>query len=220
MMPITGGWKPGGQRGVTLVELLVVLVIMTIVSTMILGVWFTLSRSYANTSESSQQRDDAQLAMERLTREIRDAQATTASDGAAISATNLGPYCVRINTSFNTSDADNPTTVPRLVQFRLQDGVLYRQTAGPDRVFGTSDDANTVMIRDVVNASTTTDLFTYYYYNGTGDLVHSSGTSALPANTLRVKAIKVTLLVDLNPGRSPEYMKLVNMVQPRNQRSF
>lgn len=219
-MSIARGHKPGGQRGVTLIELLVVLVIMSIVSTMVLGVWFTLSRSYASTSESSEQRDDAQFAMERLTREIRDAQGTTASDGDAISATNLGPYGLRINTSFNASDAMIPTTVPHLVQFRLQGGTLYRQTAGPDRVFGTSDDVDTVMIRHVVNASSSADLFTYYYYNGIGDLVHSSGTSNLPTNTLRIKAVKITLLVDLNPGRSPEYMRLVNTVQPRNQRNF
>ena len=42
----------------------------------------------------------------------------------------------------------------------------------------------------------------------------------MPTNTLRIKAIKITLLVDLQPGHSPEYMKIVNVVQLRNQRNF
>jgi Tfp pilus assembly protein PilW len=208
------------EQGTTLVELLVVIIIMSIVSVMILGTWFALSRSYANATESSEQRDDAQMAMERLTREIRDVQATTAVDGAAVSATDLGPYTLRINTSFNTSTADNPSSVPRLVQFNLSDGTLTRTLAGPDRKFGTTDDSEMVLAMHVVNAQSAASLFEYYYYNGVGDLVHSSGTTGVPSNTTRIKAVKITMLVDLRPGRSPEYMKLVNMVQPRNLRNF
>jgi prepilin-type N-terminal cleavage/methylation domain-containing protein len=210
------------QSGVTLVELLVVIIIMGIVSTMILGTWFALSKAYANATESAEQRDHAQMAMERLTRELRDAQAAppTALDPLAISSTDLGPSSVRFNTTFNMAADANPSTVPQLMRYRLVGETLVRQLAGDDRTFGTNDDRQEAVVEHVVNTANNTDLFQYYYYDGTGDLRRSTGTTDVPTNTLRIKAIKITLLVDLNPGDSPESMKIINVVQPRNQRNF
>lgn len=211
------------QRGVTLVELLVVLIVMSVISTMIVGTWFALAQGYSRESQSSEQRDFAQQAVERLTRELRDAQAAPSAltSPAAIVGTDLGPYEISFNTSFNTTTASNPTSVPRLVRYVLTDGTLYRDLAGPDRTFGTADDSRGILVEHVVNEGQGVDLFQYYYYDGTGRMVHSTGTSQVPSSlTNRIKAIKVTLLVDLQPGRSPEYMKIVNMVQLRNQRSF
>ena len=123
------------QSGVTLVELLVVIIIMGIVSTMILGTWFALSKAYANATESAEQRDDAQLAMERLTRELRDAQAAPAAalDPLAVSSIELGPSAVRFNTTFNMAADADPSTVPHLMRYRLVGETLYRELAGDDR---------------------------------------------------------------------------------------
>lgn len=213
------------QTGVTLVELLIVIVIMSVVSTMILGTWFALSRAYANATQSAKQRDHAQMAMERLTREIRDVQAVPptgmvpALDGLAISPGALGPESLRFNTTFNMAAAGDPSTEPRLVEYTLANGTLYRRLAGADRVFG-ADDPLQAVVEHVVNTPKGADLFQYYYYDGTGQLRRSTGTADLPSSTSRIKAIKVTLLIDLRPGHSPEYMKIVNVVQPRNQRNF
>jgi prepilin-type N-terminal cleavage/methylation domain-containing protein len=209
------------QSGVTLVELLVVIIIMGIVSTMILGTWFALSKAYAGATQSAEQRDNAQMAMERLTRELRDVQAAPAPalEGSAISPTELGPKSIRFNTTFNMAAATNPATVPQLVRYRLENGTLYRQLAGANRTFD-ANDPQQALVDHVVNAAHSADVFQYYYYDGTGDLQRSTGTTGVPTNTSRIKAIKITLLVDLQPGRSPEYMKIVNVVQPRNQRNF
>jgi prepilin-type N-terminal cleavage/methylation domain-containing protein len=199
------------QSGVTLVELLVVIVIMSVVSTMILGTWFALTKAYAGATQSAKQRDFAELAMERMVRELRDAQGLGASDGLAISPTDLGPYSIRLNTTFNLQAADDPATLPHAVHYWLSDGVLYRQVENGDA------DA---IVKNVVNEAVGVDLFQYYYYDGSGDLVHSTGDSNLPTSTRRIKAVKVAILVDLKPGQSPEYMKIVNLVQLRNQRNF
>jgi len=210
------------QSGVSLVELLVVIIIMAMVSTMILGTWFSLSRAYANATQSAEQRDHAQMAMERLTRELRDAQAAPSPslEGSAISHTGLGPTSIRFNTTFNMAAAATPSTVPHLMRYRLQGETLYRELAGDDREFDTTDDRQDVVVEHVVNTANGADLFQYYYYDGTGDLQRSTGTTGVPTNTIRIKAIKITLLVDVQPGHSPEYMKIVNVVQPRNQRNF
>jgi prepilin-type N-terminal cleavage/methylation domain-containing protein len=210
------------QSGVTLIELLVVMLIMAIVSTMILGTWFALSKAYANATQSAEQRDNAQMAMERLTRELRDAQAAPANvlDSSAISSGDLGPASVRFNTTFNMAAAADPATTPQLLRYRLVGESLYRELAGPDRRFDTADDQQYVVVDHVVNTAKNADLFEYYYYDGTGDLKRSTGTTDLPTNTTRIKAIKITLFADLQPGHPPEAMKIVNVVQLRNQRNF
>ena len=115
------------------------------------------------------------------------------------------------NTTFNVLAADDPATLPHAVHYWLADGVLYRQV---------EDGPADPIVKNVVNESEGVDLFQYYYYNGSGDLVHSTGDTNLPTNTRRIKAVKVAILVDLRPGHSPEYMKIVNLVQLRNQRNF
>jgi prepilin-type N-terminal cleavage/methylation domain-containing protein len=210
------------ESGVTLVELLVVIIIMSIVSTMILGTWFALSRAYASSAQSAKQRDHAQMAMSRLTRELRDVQAAPPAvlDSTAISSTGLGPTSIQFNTTFNMAGADVPATVPQLVRYSLEGETLFRELAGADRKFGTGDDRKEALVEHVVNTANNADLFQYYYYDGTGDLKRSTGVNNVPATTTRIKAIKISLLVDLQPGHSPEHMKIINVVQPRNQRNF
>src|SRR5665648_378378 len=104
------------------------------------------------------------MAMERLTREIRDVQAAPpiggvpALDGLAISPVNLGPNSLRFNTTFNMAAAGDPSTDPRLVEYTLENGTLYRRLAGADRVFG-ADDPLQAVVEHVVNAANGADLF-------------------------------------------------------------
>ena len=53
------------QSGMTLIELLVSMVIMGVLSAMILGSWFALSKAYSFTSRTNKQRDVANLAIAR-----------------------------------------------------------------------------------------------------------------------------------------------------------
>ena len=62
---------------------------------------------------------------------------------------------------------------------RLVDGTLYRQLAGANRQFDL-DDHKVPLVDHVVNAANNADLFQYYYYDGSGDLKRSTGTTGVP----------------------------------------
>jgi prepilin-type N-terminal cleavage/methylation domain-containing protein len=215
------------QSGVTLIELLVVMIIGVIVSGMLVATWINLQKSYAFTTRSDEQRDFARQAIQRMTAEVRDAQGV--QSGGAVPAAIIFAYPneIRFYSTYNTAGASTPTTTPQLTRFiyRVTDasvgeGVIYREFAGSDGLFGTADDKSAVLVKYVANARSNTDVFTYYAYDTTTTaLIHSSGTTTLiPAS--RVRNITITLHVDLNPGKAPNYMDISTNVMPRNVRPF
>lgn len=139
------------QRGLTLVELLVGMTIMSVISLMLLTAWFALGKSYSFTLSSSDARDYGRQAMSRLQREIRDAQKPQASyfGGSAAASDAIvyraRPYWIAFTTTFNKSGnstmawqnvtptpSATPThkavpTTPHLVVYRLyRDGEIWR----------------------------------------------------------------------------------------------
>jgi type II secretory pathway pseudopilin PulG len=209
----------------TFVELLVAMLIMGILTTMIIGSWVALTRAYSSTSKSNRQRDFATQAISRMAREIRDAQKIPSGTSAAF--VRAYPKEIRFYSTFNTSDADNPTTTPRLTRYILKEtdatthvGAIYREFPGPDKSFDTGDDLSYRVVGDVVNLRTGDDLFTYYAVDpATGNMYRSDGMATLvPAD--RVQTVGVLLQVDLNPGRSPNYMDIETTVEPRNVRDM
>ena len=131
------------QRGLTLIELLVGMIIMGIVSTMLLAGWFTLSESYSFSVHSADARDSGRQALARMQREIRDAQkppivgsTSSAADAIVLRAR---AYWIALSTTFNEpgnsamgwtgTPAPTPSpTKPHLVVYRL-----YRDKTGGSR---------------------------------------------------------------------------------------
>jgi prepilin-type N-terminal cleavage/methylation domain-containing protein len=214
------------QKGITLVELLVAMTIMVVLSTMIIGAWVTLTNAYSFSSRSDKQRDLARQAIDRMAREIRDAQEPIGTTSPAI---NLAyPNEIRFYSTFNTADAATPTAAPRLTRYvyKITDiangtGAVYREFPGPDGDFDLVDDNLSERIVDhVSNADHGKDVFTYWTYDlTTNDLVSSQGMGQL-ADPSRVVEVGITMLVDLNPGKAPNYMDISTRVQPRNVREF
>ena len=141
------------QRGVTLVELLIVMVIMGIVSTMILTTWFGLGRAYSYTSKSSKAREYARDSVARMTREIRDA--SLGPNGAAMFVQGAcGPDKITLYSFFNAPDAHKIGATPRLVQFYLDKGTgtMYRwaDTSPPIGSLDNNDRLN-VLTTNLVN---------------------------------------------------------------------
>lgn len=134
--------RPAGQqRGISLVELLVAMSIMSVITAMLLMGWFALSKSYGFSVHSADARDSGRQAMQRLQREVRDAEQPppTILDGSGAIIYRASPYSIAFSTTFN--DAGNssagwqttptPTAVPsspHLVVYRLykQDRELWR----------------------------------------------------------------------------------------------
>jgi prepilin-type N-terminal cleavage/methylation domain-containing protein len=214
-----------GRRGITLVELLVAMSIMLVLSTMIIVTWVALTDAYSFSSRSDRQRDFARQAIDRIAREIRDAQQPAGGTSPAFAY--AYPDEVQLYSTFNTADAANPAFAPRLTRFiyRVTDaahgvGAIYRELPGADGAFGGGDDVSQRLIDNVSNAGNGKDVFTYWSYDSaSGELVPSDGTTTL-VDSSRIVEVGITLLVDLNPGKAPNYMDLSTTVQPRNVREF
>lgn len=125
--------RRGGQAGLTLVELLVVMAILAVVGTMIIMGWWAATQSMAYTSDSAQARDDARFAIDRMTREIRDSQvpSSTYITNAGFSSTTPAivrarPMMIAVFTSFNVPGS-MPVVSPRLAIYCVYpDGDLWR----------------------------------------------------------------------------------------------
>jgi type II secretory pathway pseudopilin PulG len=208
----------------TLVELIVAMSIMLVISTMIVISWISLSKAYSFTSRNDRQRDVANVAIARMAREIRDAQQPAGStSGAFVKAY---PNEIDFYSTFNMAGNSDPTMTPRLTRFILREtdpvehvGAIYREIAGTGGSFAAADAVSTVLATDVVNPRQIgADLFTYSAISTTtGQMYQSSGMATLVPPS-RLQTVRILVLVDLNPGKSPNYMDISTTVEPRNVR--
>jgi len=81
-----------------------------------------------------------------------------------------------------------------------------------------------LVVRDVVNTDTSlatpVALFTYSgYFDDSGALTFQTDVRGKD-NRLNLLAVRIHLLIDLNPKRSPVFADLINTAQLRNQRQF
>ena len=77
-MPTQPICKRDSQAGLTLIEMLVSMIIMAVISTMLVGGWISLQRSYAFTRVTNTARATVRDALDRVSSEIRMAQPPTA----------------------------------------------------------------------------------------------------------------------------------------------
>ncbi|MEI6451224.1 MAG: prepilin-type N-terminal cleavage/methylation domain-containing protein, partial [Actinomycetes bacterium] len=222
------------QEGLTLVELVVGMVILGIVSTMLFTTWFSLSRSYAYSVNSSIARDDARQAISRMEREIRDAESSPITSTPAIIEAH--PYWICMFTTFNDPSSSTPATDPHLVAYRLYtDNTLWRfeDTDGSGTIGGivmepvsgaspnvgekTTGEGRMLLCGSVVNlVNPATPLFMYNYYSASGDLLSVDDVSSANNQTARIVAVQTHLRVDLSPTRSPVYTDFLVTATLRN----
>jgi prepilin-type N-terminal cleavage/methylation domain-containing protein len=222
------------QRGLTLIELLIGLIISGILSTMVLLGWFSMSSSYSYSIASNNARDSARQALSRMSREIRDAEAPATSVEAAL--VRCRPRWIELYTTFNEVGNDVATKAPHLVMYRLySDGELWRfEDLNNDGIGGVTDgdtylpteqaagEGATLLCSNLVNdkvpsMSNPTALFAYSSYLPTGKIDVQNNVISF-ADRSKVISVQIHLLVDLNPSHSPIYADLQTSAQIRNQR--
>lgn len=207
MTPRTRRARPG-QQGITLVELLIAMTIMTILSGMIVMAWISLQGSYAYSVQSADARGTARDTMARMRREIRDAMTQP--------STGLGPIVTADSNHIQIMSAFND------VGGNVQSvDYWYRATSSTTgnitRKRGSG--AEQIVAQNIVNVSSNTPLFKYSTVNAAGNVVPLS-TPVAAADVPMILTVELHILADVNPGHSPTYMDLVSTVQPRNQRQF
>lgn len=146
------------EDGVTLVELLVVLVIGSVVTGALVLTWFSLSDSYSFTTRSTEAADFARDAVARLSRELRDAEPL--GSGAAIVAAKNDE--ISFTTTFNEAGNDSRRVEPVLTRYYYEwdeargVGCLHRQR-------GVHDDVVVDHLLNPRGADGRADIFRYAY---------------------------------------------------------
>ena len=235
------------QAGVSLIELLVGMIIMSIITTMILITWFALQGSFSYSVASNVQREDARVALSRMQREIRDAESLPGVSTSQPALYRAHAYWIAFFTTFNKVGNTSADTEPRLVAYRLySDGSLWRfqDTGGDGYISGvaglrslndpapSTDDPSGYSLTEQTNGEGAQKVVgsAVNFTRSGGPLAilnylyyDSSGahTAAIVSDgTARAntRAVTTRLLVDLNPGHSPIYADLAVTSQLRNQR--
>jgi len=199
------------QAGLTLIEVLVVVVIGAIISGAILLTWFSLSDSYSFTTRSSEAQDFARDAVARMGRELRDAEPR----GGNLAIVYADNDEISFTTTFNERGNESRQVEPVLTRYYYvwdEDrdvGALHRER-------GTMD---VVVVDNLVNTRATdgtADIFRYAYVSTTsGYEPDAQSPEAEMYGTISM--VHVHLEVDLNPGRAPERMDVSTTVSLRNQ---
>jgi prepilin-type N-terminal cleavage/methylation domain-containing protein len=183
------------QDGLTLVELLVAMIIMTVISTMLVGGWISLQRSYAFTQTTNTARAAARDALDRIASELRAAQPPTSEVATPFYFALAAPYacgpnsCVFYSAYNNFAAADGaglaetgstprPGSSMRLTAIWLDASgtspqkTLYWQRDTNNNGTLDAGDRKAVLARNVVNGVYTgvaisKPIFTYYFRNPT-----------------------------------------------------
>jgi len=181
------------QAGLSMIELLVSMIIVTIVGTMLVAGWISLQRSFAFAQAKNTARATARDVLERMSSELRGAQPTSVSTtpfnfvqppGIPTMPTVGGPYACVFYSAYNYNPASSSDTVRldgtgvnklRLTALWLDTSALtaqktlywQRDTNGSDTL--DASDRTIILARNVVNTavSPTKNVFTYFFRDGT-----------------------------------------------------
>jgi len=219
-----------GQAGITLVELLVSMIILSIVTTLLIAGWISLQSSYASSVKSNNARAEVRDAVARMSREIRDAQPLALTTPAQSPFTLANPMEIDFYSAFNNPGTQADGTgigVLRLTRIRLDtSGSTPQKTLYWERDTDNNGtfDRVIVLARSVVNNSlpntnvtpntSYTAIFTYGYRDGSGNFT-TAGTIA-SADLAKIISVQIHLIVDVNLKHAPVYADLQTTVRPRN----
>lgn len=191
------------HKGMTLVEMLVVIALMTILSGMISSSVYYLYKYNAYSLAQAAEVDNARRALSRMTNDLREM--TYAEDGT-FPLVVKDPHLV----SFY-SDIDYDDSV-EYVEYELVSTTLYKRTynaIGNPPTYNLSDPDEEIILSEYVqNFLEATSTFKYYNANG----VELNASSLLTD----VRYVRTHVIVNVNPIQAPGEFVLRTSVAPRN----
>ena len=217
------------QAGVTLVELLVAMVIMTVITTMIIGGWVALQSSYAHSVNQNDARSSARYAIDFASGEIRGAQPQSVTTPPQAPFTVAQPMEIDYYSSHDqpgTAADGSGTANLRLTRIYLDTatGTLYWQRDTNGSGTWGSGDRKMVLASGVLNNSTAnpnvtpstayTALFTYGYLDTNGNF--ASADTIATANLSAIISVNVHVLVGAQSNHKIVPADLQITVAPRN----
>lgn len=180
------------QRGLTLVEVLVSISIMVLIGLAIAN----FSRDIFSYNSSLQSNLTVQLDARKVLR-------TAITELRSSSQSSLGGYPIsQAGTSSLTfySNIDTDSDRERLRYF-LQGNTLMRgviHPTGTQLTYNTNNETFDTVVRDIING-TSTPIFTYFDQDYTG----TSSPLTQPVNISSIRMVKIHVIVDRDPNRSP-----------------
>lgn len=194
------------KKGVTLVELLVTISIITVIGFLVSNFQRDVFSLNSSLQSSLSAQLDGRKIVKNMVGELRSA-----------SPSSLGAYpIVSIGTSTITfySDTNNDGLKEKVRYYldaptkKLKKGVIT--PSGSPLTYSGSEELS-IVINDVVNG-TSTPIFTYYDSNYTG----TTSPLTYPIDTLAVRLVKVNVIIDKDPNRSPVPITVSSQVSIRN----
>lgn len=230
--------RASSEEGITLVELIVTVSIMTVVLGFVTQGFVTLQNAAAGASLRLQNLDEARVLMGAVAKDVRTAarlsSTTSPFDVTNVPLTygfgNAPPYASGTEVWFYsnlTLSATNPSPCPDVVHLFVDTvaspPVLKEQTVPAD-AGGTppactySGSYSTRLVGKYVANPSNLPVFTFYYDDATGTPVaFTTGETPLSAtNRLLVNAVGVTLAIRASTNYSVPYTTLINRVRLPN----
>jgi len=224
------------QACITLVELLVAMIIMGVVSTMLVGGWISLQRSFAFAAADNKARATARDALDRVSSELRAAQPETTATATPFYLAGTSPYVCDANGCVFYSAYNNPLAASQSGEFGIgqvrltaiyldttvagdQKNLVWRRDTSGDGALTTAD-RTVILARNVVNgvytgSKVSVPIFLYNVRDTSGN--YTQVNSLTSANVATLVSVQVEIINDANLYHTPRYIDLRTTVQPRNQ---
>jgi prepilin-type N-terminal cleavage/methylation domain-containing protein len=190
------------RRGMTLIELLVTLAILSVVNIAIM----TLIQSfYKNNNYLIEETSALASARKGVNDAITALRETTYGDDGSYPIAAAATSTVTLYANINSS-----SSVER-IKYVLLDGTLYKTvtaSSGNPPVYPSNAQSTSTIATNVRNTNAT-PMFTYYDNNGTQ-------LSTTSTNVALISSVRVQVLVDLNPNRAPNVFTLSQSATLRN----
>jgi type II secretory pathway pseudopilin PulG len=230
---------PRSESGITLVELVVVMALMSLILGFVTRGMVNMQNASVGESYRLQNLDEARILMDTVSKDLRTATRlsstsspfdVTAGSVPAPGFGNTAPYAGNTEVWFYanlTLTSGNPTPCPDVVHLYvdtaasppvLKEQTISAQAGGvPPNCTYTGSYATRLVGKYVANSSST-PVFTYYYddANGVPTAIPSTSTPLSAANRLLVNAVGITLSIRQSNNFNVPFTTLVNKVRLPN----